>query len=106
MTKEQQAAKYIGGLKYPIQEHVILHDLFSVDEANKKHWRSRGYKVEFHISDAQHRLESQKVTQEFNRAPQRLTDHLLVNQCCCISTSNNNHYNCEDQGESLRQAWS
>jgi len=36
MTKEQQAAKYISGLKYPIQERVILYDVFSVDEAHNK----------------------------------------------------------------------
>ena len=36
MTKEQQATKYINGLKYPIQEHVILHDVFSIDEAHNK----------------------------------------------------------------------
>jgi len=26
MTEEQQASKYISGLKYPIQERVVLHD--------------------------------------------------------------------------------
>jgi len=36
MTEEQQAAKYISGLKYPIQERVILHDAFSIDEAHTK----------------------------------------------------------------------
>ena len=36
MTEEQQAAKYISGLKYSIQERVILHDVFSVDEAHNK----------------------------------------------------------------------
>jgi len=36
MTEEQQAAKYISTLKYHIQERVILHDVFSVDEAYKK----------------------------------------------------------------------
>jgi len=36
MTDEQQAAKYISGIKYPIQEHVILYDVFSVDEAHNK----------------------------------------------------------------------
>ena len=34
--EEQQAAKYISGLKYPIQERVILHDVFSVDEVYNK----------------------------------------------------------------------
>ena len=33
MMDEQQMAKYINGLKYPIQECMILHDVFSVDEA-------------------------------------------------------------------------
>jgi len=41
MTEEQQATKYISGLKYPIQEHVILHDVFFVDEAHNK-----GMKIE------------------------------------------------------------
>ena len=37
MTEEQQAAKYISGLKYPIQECVTLHDVFfSIDEAHNK----------------------------------------------------------------------
>ena len=36
MIEEQQMAKYISGLKYSIQEHVILHDVFSVDEAQNK----------------------------------------------------------------------
>jgi len=36
MTNEQQTAKYISGLKYPIQERIILHDVFSVDEAHNK----------------------------------------------------------------------
>jgi len=36
MTEVQQAAKYISGLKYPIQERVILHDVFSVDEPHNK----------------------------------------------------------------------
>jgi len=36
MTEEQQVTKYISGLKYPIQECVILHDVFSVDEAHIK----------------------------------------------------------------------
>ena len=39
MTEEQQAAKHINDLKYPIQEHVILHDMFSVDEAHNKAMR-------------------------------------------------------------------
>ena len=36
MTEEQQSTKYISGLKYSIQECVILHDVFSVDEAHNK----------------------------------------------------------------------
>jgi len=36
MTDEQHTAKYISGLKYPIQERVILHDVFSVNEAHNK----------------------------------------------------------------------
>jgi len=36
MTDEHQTAKYIIMLKYPIQDRVILHDVFSVDEAHNK----------------------------------------------------------------------
>ena len=36
MTEEQQAAKYTSDLKYPIQECVILLNVFSVDEAHNK----------------------------------------------------------------------
>ena len=36
MTDEQQTAKYISGLKYPIQERVILHDVFSIDVFHNK----------------------------------------------------------------------
>ena len=36
ITEEQQATKYISDLKYAIQEHMILHDVFSVDEVYNK----------------------------------------------------------------------
>jgi len=36
MLDEQQAVKCINGLKYPIQERMILHDMFSIDEAQNK----------------------------------------------------------------------
>jgi len=36
MTEEQQVGKYISGLKYPIQERVIFHDIFSVGAAPNK----------------------------------------------------------------------
>ena len=36
MTEEKQAIKYISGLRYPIQELVIFHDVFSIDEAHNK----------------------------------------------------------------------
>jgi len=36
MTEEQQAVKCISGLKYSIQERMIFHDVFSVDEAHNK----------------------------------------------------------------------
>ena len=36
MTDEKQTTNYINGLKYPIQKCVILHDVFSVDEAQNK----------------------------------------------------------------------
>ena len=49
MMEEQQAAKFISDLKYPIQEHVILHDVFSVDETNKA-LKIEDYKVELHLS--------------------------------------------------------
>ncbi|XP_020245285.1 uncharacterized protein LOC109823419 [Asparagus officinalis] len=34
MSEEQLAAKYIGGLKYSIQEKVAIHNVYSVDEAH------------------------------------------------------------------------
>ena len=36
MMEEQQASKYISSLKNPIQECVIIHNVFSVDEAHNK----------------------------------------------------------------------
>jgi len=36
MMEEQTTAKYISGLKYSNQERVILHDVFSFDEAHNK----------------------------------------------------------------------
>jgi len=36
ITEEHQAVKYISGIKYSNQECVILHDVFSVDEAHNK----------------------------------------------------------------------
>jgi len=33
---EEQAVKCTSGLKYPIQERVILHDMFSINEAHNK----------------------------------------------------------------------
>jgi len=33
---EEKATKYISSLKYPIQKCVILHNVFSVDEAYNK----------------------------------------------------------------------
>ena len=57
MMKEQ-AAKYISDIKYTIQERVILHDVFSVDEAHNKSLRSRDYKVDLHLLGVQHRLKS------------------------------------------------
>ena len=36
MMEEQQTAKYINRLRYTIQEHVALHDMFSLDEAHNK----------------------------------------------------------------------
>jgi len=33
LTEEEQALKYINGLKYSIQEHVTFQDIFSIDEA-------------------------------------------------------------------------
>ena len=36
LTEEQQTAKYIHRLKYPIQERVALQDLYSIDKAQNK----------------------------------------------------------------------
>jgi len=36
LTEEQQTAKYIHRLNYPIQERVAILDVFSVDEAQNK----------------------------------------------------------------------
>ena len=36
MMEEQHVVKYISDLKYPIQECVILYDVFSVNEAHNK----------------------------------------------------------------------
>jgi len=36
MMEEHQTAKYISGLKYRIQERVIFHDVFFIDEAHNK----------------------------------------------------------------------
>ena len=36
MTEEQQTAKYIHGLKNPIQECVALQDVYSIDKAQNK----------------------------------------------------------------------
>ena len=36
MMEELQAVKYINDLKYTIQKCVILHDVFSIDEAHNK----------------------------------------------------------------------
>jgi len=58
MTEEQQAIKYISGLKYPIQERVILHHVFSIDKAHNKSLKSRDYKVGLHLSGVQHQLKN------------------------------------------------
>ena len=34
MSEEQVVAKYIKGLKYSIQEKVVIHTVYSVDEAH------------------------------------------------------------------------
>jgi len=31
LTEKQQTAKYIDGLKYPIQERLALQDLYSIE---------------------------------------------------------------------------
>ena len=36
MMEEQQVIMYISGLKYPIQEHMILHNVLFIDEAHNK----------------------------------------------------------------------
>jgi len=36
MMEEQQETKNISSLKYSIQKHVILRDMFCIDEAHNK----------------------------------------------------------------------
>ena len=43
--EEQQATKYISGLKYVIHECVILHDVFSIVEAHSKALKIEDYKA-------------------------------------------------------------
>jgi len=43
--EEQQATKYINGLKYIIPECVILHDVFSIVEAHNKVLKIEDYKA-------------------------------------------------------------
>ena len=50
MTEEQQASKYISGLKYLIQERVILRDMFFIDEAHIKAIQIESCKTELHFS--------------------------------------------------------
>jgi len=61
MTEEQQVAKYISCLKYHIQECVILHNVFSVDEAHNKALKLRDYIIGLHFLGIQHQLKSQQV---------------------------------------------
>ena len=45
-------AKYVNGLRYTSQEHVALHNVFFVDDADKKANKDRKcYKAELHLSD-------------------------------------------------------
>jgi len=78
MAEEQQATKYINGLKYSIQNHVILHDVFSADEAHNKTLKIEDDKVGLHLSGIQSQLKNQQVVQEFNRVSQLLTDRQPV----------------------------
>ena len=66
MTEEQQVTKYISGLKYSIQECVILHDAFSVDEAHNKTSKVERLQSRAHLSGTQLHLKSQQVAQEFS----------------------------------------
>ena len=34
MTEEQLSVKYTSGLMYSIQKYVLLHNMFSLDEAH------------------------------------------------------------------------
>jgi len=69
MSEEQHAAKYISDLQYLIQERVILHDVFSVDEAHNKALKIERLKVGLHFSDVQRQLKSEQVAQKFSRVP-------------------------------------
>jgi len=66
MTEEQQAKKYISDLKYPIQEYVIFHDMFSVDETHNKTMKIKSYKVELHLLGDRHSLRRHKLEQTVN----------------------------------------
>ena len=101
--EEQQVAKYISGLKYPIQEHAILHDVFSVDEAYNK-----DMKIERLISRAPSFKRPTPIEESTSEAGVEShngwsTASPSVDQHFCISTSNNNRHICKEQGEFIRQ---
>ena len=71
-------AKYISGLKYSIQERVILHDVFSVDEAH-----NRASKIERLQSSAppfKHLMPNEKPSGGKGIQLSSMTDDLLSTQ--------------------------
>jgi len=51
VMEEQQAAKYISNIKYPSQECVILHNVFSVNEAHNKVLKVERFQSKLHLLD-------------------------------------------------------
>jgi len=63
MTEEQQTSKYISGLKYHIQECVILRDVFSVDKAYNRALKAERLQSKAPPFRRPHRLNIQQVAQ-------------------------------------------
>jgi len=72
ITEEQQAAKYINSLKYPIRERVIRHDAFSVDEAHNKAMKIE--RLQKRVSSFKSVTEKHPAVQELSRVPHRAID--------------------------------
>jgi len=67
MTEEQQATTYISDLKYLIQERVILHNVFSIDETHSKVLKIERLQAELHLSGVRYQLKSHQVAKGFSR---------------------------------------